>query len=322
MRLFESVRRSVAQSPRVQRWLQRRLPAAQHVVLDQKRIFIFLSAEGALYSVLLLIVFIAGVNYANNLVLGFCFFLGSVLVVTIHHTYAHLSGLQIETIDGLDSEAGGSAQYRIKIAPTGRRPHRQIRLEWADQVQQVDTLAAGQLLTFALPTPQRGRFTPPRLKVSTLYPLGILRAWSYVYVDLPVWVSPQPVACELTEQGAYAAADDEQSVERIVGQDEFEGLNSFVPGESMARISWAHLARGQGLLSKHFSDPRGQQQMLDYQRMPPVSHELRLSYLAYWVKQFAAQQVAFGLRLPQAELPVGIGEQHLRAALCLLAEQP
>ena len=56
--------------------------------------------------------------------------------------------------------------------------------------------------------------------------------------------------------------------------------------------------------------------------MPPASHELRLSYLAYWVKRFTAQQVAFGLRLPQAELPVSVGEQHARAALRLLAEQP
>lgn len=319
---MQSFRQSIEQSPRVQRWLRGRLPPLQQVILNQKRIFIFLSAEGALYSVLLLIVFIAGVNYANNLVLGFCFFLGSVLVVTIHHTYAHLSGLQIELLDGLDSEVGSAAHYRVKIAPTGRRPHRQIRLEWADQIQQIDTLAAAQVLSFALPTAQRGRFIPPRLKVSTIYPLGVLRAWSYLYFELPVWVSPQPVACELLEQGQYAAADDEQSVERVMGQDEFEGLNPFVPGESMARISWAHLARGQGLLSKHFSDPRGQQQLLDYQRMPMASHELRLSYLAYWVKQFDAQQVAFALRLPQAELPVGLGELHLRAALRLLAEQP
>lgn len=310
------------QSARVQRWLQRRLPPSLQVTLNQKRIFIFLSAEGALYSVLLLIIFIAGVNYANNLVLGFCFFLGSVLVVTIHHTYAHLSGLQLEMVDALDSEAGASAAYRIKISPTGRSPHRQIRIEWADQVQQIDTLSSGQVLAFLLPTPQRGQFMPPRLKVSTIYPLGILRAWSYVYFDVPVWVSPQPIACELLEQGTSVSAEDEQSLERIRGQDEFEGLNSFVPGESMARISWAHLARGQGLLSKHFSDPRGQQQILDYQRMPLSSHELRLSYLAYWVKQFAVQQVAFGLRLPAAELPVGSGEQHIQAALRLLAEQP
>lgn len=313
---------SIYQSVRVQRWLRRRLPSLPQVILNQKRIFIFLSAEGALYSVLLFIVFIAGVNYANNLVLGFCFFLGSVLVVTIHHTYAHLSGLQLEMVDALDSAAGSSAQYRIKIAPTGRRPHRQIRIEWVDQVQQIDTLSAGQVLVFQLPTPQRGRFVPPQLKVSTIYPLGILRAWSYVYFEVPVWVSPQPIACELLEQGASFAAEDEQSLERIRGQDEFEELKSFIPGESMARISWAHLARGQGLLSKHFSDPRGQQQMLDYQRMPLASHEMRLSYLAYWVKQFAVQHVAFGLRLPQIELPVGMGDQHVHAALRLLAEQP
>lgn len=65
---------SIYQSARVQRWVRRRLPSLPQVVLNQKRIFIFLSGEGALYSALLLLIFIAGINYANNLVLGFLFF--------------------------------------------------------------------------------------------------------------------------------------------------------------------------------------------------------------------------------------------------------
>ncbi|MEC7120887.1 MAG: DUF58 domain-containing protein [Pseudomonadota bacterium] len=317
-----SLAQRIQQHPRVQRWLRRRLPPTSAITLSQRQIFIFLSNEGVLYSVLLLVVFIAGVNYANNLILGFCFFLGSVLVITIHHTYAHLSGLHIEAVEAVDSEVGGRALYQIRVAPTGQRPHRQIRLVWADQEQIIDTLADTHVLSFALPTIQRGLFEPPRLTVSTVYPLGILRAWSYVHLDRTVWVAPEPIECELHGGGLSQALDDEQAVNRVSGQDEFEGLNPFIAGESMARISWAHLARGQGLLSKQFSDPQGQQQVLDYAQMPAASHELRLSYLAYWVKQLALQQMSFGLRLPQAELPVGSGERHLRAALQMLAEHP
>ena len=311
----------VQERPKVQAWMSRRLPPTRSVVLNQKRIFIFLSAEGVLFSVLLLITFIAGVNYANNLILGFCFFLGSILVVSIHHTFAHLSGLKVSVLYGEDSAVGGTASYHIQLSATGQRPHRQLLVTWGGHSRLLDAVLAPQTEVFALDTPKRGQFFPERLKISTVYPLGILRAWTYVQFDESVWVAPASLACDLPRHSRVAALDDD-AVERVDGQDEFEELKSFVPGESMARISWGHLARGQGLLSKRFTDAQGQDQVLDYASMPARDHESKLSQLAYWVREFERQQIAYELILPTARLPIGSGREHAKQALRLLAEQP
>jgi len=317
MSLMESMQRSA----RMQRWVSRRLPRLHGVTLTQRQIFIFLTTEGGLYSGLLLITFVCGINYANNLVLGLCFFLASVLMVTIHHTFSHLSGLHVEVMDATDSQAGGHSQYRVRIAPTGSKPHRQLLLQWDGHTQQIDTLSEPVVLTFALSTPTRGLFLPPRLTVSTVYPLGVLRAWTYVHFDEQAWVAPLPLPNVLS--GARVqAADDDDNADRVAGQDEFEELKDFVAGESMARISWGHFARGQGLLSKQFSDARGREQLLDYAQMVGPDHESRLSQLAYWVHQLTQEQVSYALRLPDVELPVGAGPLQQQHALRLLAEQP
>lgn len=316
------IRAAFKNSRVVRRWLSQRLPLTSSIVLTQRHIFIFITREGGLYAALLAVTFICGINYANNLVLGLCFFLTSVLVITIHHTYAHLSGLKIDVLAATDSVAGGYSEYRVQIAPTGRQPHRQVLLQWDDAERCIGTLKQPQIEVFQLKTPQRGAFLPPRLTVSSVYPLGLLRAWTYVHFDRVAWVSPQSLACAQSSVQLSPQQDEQHAEQRVRGQDEFESLKDFVAGESMARISWAHLARGQGLLSKDFSDPKGQNQLLDYAHMPALSHEDKLSQLAYWIRQFEQQQLSFALQLPRQHLPLGVGQAHCRAALRLLAEQP
>ncbi|HET8729936.1 MAG TPA: hypothetical protein VFM34_02355, partial [Moraxellaceae bacterium] len=71
---------------RWQSWLNRRIPRRTEVVLDQRRIFIFLTRQGGLAGVLVSALFVGGLNYANNLLLATSFFLSSLFVITIHHT--------------------------------------------------------------------------------------------------------------------------------------------------------------------------------------------------------------------------------------------
>ncbi len=303
---------------RIRDWQNRRLPPVKQVRLTQRQVFIFLSREGGLYALMMLAIFIAGINYANNLVLGLCFFLGSVLVVVLHHTFNNLSGLLLEAIDASDSEAGAYTHYRIRMTPKGRQIACQIKLEWDDQVHILPVLDRATLMTVQLKTPTRGKFLPPRLKISTVYPLGILRAWTYVRFSEPAWVSPLPIEGILNGQRTLSN-DDDESVLRVAGQDEFDDLRTFIEGESLAHVSWAHLARGQGTLTKRFSDPCGREQLLDYNAMHG-SHELRLSQLAYWVKRLTEEQVSFELKVRHQSLPVGQGLLHQKAALRLLAE--
>lgn len=303
---------------KAQAWQNRRLPPIQQVRLTQKQIFIFLTKEGGLFAMMMLTIFVAGVNYANNMVLGMCFLLGSIVIVTVHHTFHNFSGLLLEAIDASDSEAGGTTQYRIRISPSGRKIPRQILLTWDGQAQLVDQLRASTLLTFNLSTPTRGQFLPPRLTVSTVYPLGLLRAWTYVRFNQIAWVSPKPIE-GIPNGQTTAAVDHEDAVSRIAGQDEFEDLRTFMPGESLSRVSWPHLARGQGVLTKQFSDARGREQLLDYDVMHG-GHELRLSQLAYWVNRLTSEHIAFELKVRDRTLTLGAGVAHQVAALRLLAE--
>lgn len=303
---------------KTQDWQNRRLPPVKQIRLTQRQIFIFLSKEGGLFVLVMAAIFVAGVNYANNLILGLCFFLGSILIIVIHHTFNNLSGLLLEAVDASDSEAGTFTHYRIRITPHGRHVPHQIQLEWDGQTRVIPQIDRPTLIAFQLATPMRGRFLPPRLGVSTVYPLGILRAWTYVRFSEPAWVSPVPIEGILQAQRVMAGADDEAET-RVAGQDEFDDLRTFIAGESLAHVSWGHMARGQGILTKRFSDACGREQLLDYDAMSG-GHELRLSQLAYWVKRLTLEQVAFELKVREQSIPVGIGVGHQTAALRFLAE--
>jgi len=62
-----------------QNWLAKRFQFSQQKRLSQKDVLVFIYQQGYLYLVLIFITFIAGVNYANNLILGFCFLISAVL---------------------------------------------------------------------------------------------------------------------------------------------------------------------------------------------------------------------------------------------------
>lgn len=309
------------QRPRMQAWLKRRLPPTDVLTLDRKRIFIFLSPEGTLFGFLLIALFVGGINYANNLVLGLCFLLGALLVVTMHHTYAQLSGLKLKALGGDDIEAGQTALYRFEISATGSRPHHQIRLSLGQQHIVLQHVLAPREIAFEVSADRRGVYHPSRLTVSCTYPLGLMRAWSYWEPALPLWVWPRPQPCS-QQNGLRYLPDSESDIPSTqAGQEEFAELRNHIPGESLSRVAWAHLARGQGWLSKQYVDPVGQDVLLDYAQMPAASHEDKLAQLSYWVTEIGERQArAFTLVLPQSRLALSNGPQQVAQARRLLAQ--
>ena len=305
--------------PKFKKWLSQRLPRCKEVILTQRQIFIFLSKEGLLFAVLLLVTFLAGVNYANNLILGTCFFLSSILLIAIYHSYTQLSGLKIKVLAAEDGEVDGFATYFIELTPTTAKQYAQLELLW-EQYQRIALLDQRRVISFKLPTSQRGKFLPPRLLLQSVYPLGLIRAWTYVYFDQIAWVAPKPVEC--VRRSSSRLNDEGQQQTNNNGQEDFNDLKKYIQGESLSRVSWAHLAKGQGLLSKQFVEFQTEQNILDYNDMPAIEHEMKLSQMAYWVRRFSEEQKAFSLKLPVNSLAMGQGDEHLAKALRFLAEEP
>ena len=107
------------------RWFAKRAPKSDSATLNLRNVYIFFSREGLLFALLLLITFIAGVNYGNNLILGLCFYLVSVWLVSLHVTFAHISGLQIQLLEVNMAEVGAPVWVTLQLRSDSRQPRRQ-----------------------------------------------------------------------------------------------------------------------------------------------------------------------------------------------------
>ncbi len=80
-----------------------------------------------------------------------------------------------------------------------------------------------------------------RLRVESVYPLGILRAWAYFDGDSQCLVYPAPRG-HLPLPFAPATASGLTQLHGV-GSDEFAGLRPYTPGDPVRAIAWKTLAR-------------------------------------------------------------------------------
>ena len=110
---------------RFQRWVNRRIPAAREVTLDQRRIFIFPSRTGLFFLFCLAVMLLAAINYQNNMSFALVFLLANVFLVSVLHTYANLSGLTIRGVSAQPVFPGQASEFRLRLS---RKPKRHCLL--------------------------------------------------------------------------------------------------------------------------------------------------------------------------------------------------
>lgn len=342
---------------RLARFFEERSPKSDTFALSIKNIYVFFSRQGVLFLGLLVITFIAGVNYANNLILGLFFYLLSIWLVSAVLTFLQLSSLQIAFQTAHLTEAEQLLWVTLRLAHTQGKPARQIALgfyELDDGVfekrhlknhsavsKALERLSASERQAFLqnyktivpaldkevvvkLPvlTDKRGAVVLPRLNIKSTYPLGVVQAWGYGRFASTGFAYPVPMAFEEHQDKQRADTPDEYASNFYrVGQDEFDRLDTYKEGENLARVSWSHVARGMGMLTKHFTDPVGQTYCIDYDAMPASHHEDKLAQMAKVVLAMKGQAGAFAIRLPSGEM-AGQGDEFVQKCLLALAKEP
>ena len=294
------------------------------VVLDRKRIFILPTRHGLLFSLALLAMLIGSINY--NLGLGYvlAFLLGSTALVSILHAYRNLAQLQVRAGKAAPVFVGHPAIFSIYLDNPGRVPRYAVGLTHAIRVQaqlapEFADIAPGQssCLRLEIPTARRGRLAAGRFTLFTHFPLGLFRAWSNVWLDASCIVYPRPdhgsAPLPVNVQAAGEGAGHGE------GLDDFASLRPYRPGDSLRQVAWKAAARGQGLFTKQFSGQARPELWLDWEMLPGMGVEERLSQLCRWVLDADADGLHYGLRLPGKTLELGLGQEHQRCCLEALA---
>lgn len=299
-------------------WLNKRLPLSSSVQLTQKRIFIFPNKIGWLYLVFLVLLFVTGTNYQNNLVLSIAFIMVSVFITTIIATYQNLSALIIKASACESVFVGDSVKLPITVENPNKTAKVGLLMTFKQsQPQSILTVNSEQRVSLLFVPAQRGYLQVPRIKLYSVYPLGLLTCWSWLRLEFNGLVYPQPIdypfQATMSDQGA------DQANSTSPGQDEFDGLKIYQKGDSLKRVAWRQYAKSQQLMTKKYVNFQVDKRSLDWHALTGMETEMRLQVLTGWLIKCHQQKSEFSLILPHVVFPLASGEAHFKNCLKALA---
>lgn len=295
------------------------------VTLAYGRVYIFPNRYGLFFIVVLLIILAGSVNYHNNLGYMMTFLLGGIFLTSFHLTHNNIKGIRITEILCKPVFAGDEMVFEICVVNNDNARFNVVfELDHFGKCQ-VPVLDKGySVINLRVADTARGVKRVSELCVSSDFPLGLTRTWSYVMLNqLEAVVYPAltrssekpyvPVALP-----GFSPASTESGP--LSGSDDFSELKNYEPGDPVQRISWKSLSRGVGLMTKHFDGSASNMAyIIDWTHLSDKSVENRLSKLAFMVVDSEKNKLIYGLSLPDKTIQPSTGEKHMNECLYALA---
>lgn len=274
--------------------------------------------HGGFFLLVLLGMLLGSANYGNNLGFLVTFILAGLAAASLPLALAQVRDTQLRFARAAPIFAAQPACFVFTLSSQREAPA--LELCFANQEpEHIDLPGGGAHIQANVChlAAKRGMLRPGPLKLSSIYPLGLFRAWRWLDTDAACLVYPAPSP---HAGGAQRLADGQgQEAEGGPGVEEFQGLREYAPGDPLQRIAWKASQRGHGLLTKEFEGQSGGTLLLDFEALAPLPLEERLSRLCRLALETHDAGQPFALRLPEHDIPPAFGEAHLRACLKALA---
>ncbi len=303
------------------RWLFRlRGPEPAPVTLGFRRIFVLPTGAGFAYAAALLLMLAGSINYGLSLGYLLTFLLAGLGIIAILQTFRNLVRIRVLPGRAVPVFAGESCRFELRLHNPGEEPRRAVAVRIrGEPAVHADIPAHGATaLLLERPATRRGWQRPGRITLATRYPLGLIRAWSYVEPDLRCLVYPSPERTPPPLPWSTVAAGEQGSAGR--GLEDFAGLRGHQPTDSPRHIAWKAVARGGPLMTKQFGGSATEILWLDWHGLPQnLGDEARLSRLTAWLLKARAAGLPCGLRLPTMEFAPAADAVHFQACLKALA---
>jgi uncharacterized protein (DUF58 family) len=310
---------------RFNHWLNKRMPSQQRQTLTQKNIFIFPSYFGFAYLFFILLLFILGTNYQNNLIILTSYLFGSLFITAMIYCFMNLAGLSVSakgTYQGFAEDV-----INIPIDVSSKHLKQTLSMNFYDHESiNVSFIDSDQPITLPVTFNHRGSHKLKRLILSSEYPFAFFHCWTKLQFDVEVIVYPKPLICEtynsttITDQ----RENDQESVAGVMqkGEDFYE-LKQYQKGEPFSQVAWKQVAKGNHWMTKHYSQTHNHSVILTLSEIEGLSIEAKLRKLCYLVLQLHQTGIEFGLQLNDQDTDElttpNLGEGHLKQCLVALA---
>jgi uncharacterized protein (DUF58 family) len=307
-------------------WLQKRVPSKNIIKLNINNTFVLPSSFGWSCMGIIICLFVLGTNFQNNIILLLCYFLLAMVLLAVFHSYFFFIQHEIVFLDIAPDFENRQPYLPIQINSTldykgGTLIFSVDNGPSLKNVKQHNTQQfKSQSIKMPLPKYKRGFYKCPPIKLVATYGFGLFKCWTHLSPKLHFYVYP---AMQKSAMNLFRTNSDAQlahsSDSQYVISDDLQGIREHQVTDPIHHVSWKHVAKGQGMLTKDFSESKGVSGWLRLQDLSHLDTEQALRCLCYHVQQLDKDQVQFGLDLGSTKILPQEGQAHLHKCLVQLA---
>lgn len=287
------------------------------ISLSQRNIYIFPSKAGFAFIVLLCLMLLTAINYQSSLIYLFTFFLGALFFISIWMCFLNMSGIEVSSGDATDCFAGEDVPFEIVLRKDGSSAFA-LTLAVNTYKASITELNKNKNETHSvLSAPmQRGVHKLERVYLSSYYPFGLIRAWTWLRLDCSAYVFPKPLSGEEKKVGQQATSSSSKPFE----SEDMSDLKPYQQGDSTNRVLWKRYAAKDELVTRQREMASLDSSWVRWEDYEASSPEQRLSFMCYDIMKHFGLHARYGVELPGKIIQPATGEAHRLQCLRALAE--
>lgn len=300
------------------KWAKNRNRIGNPQTLNSHNIYVLPSRFGWAYWLVVVALFLGAINYQINTIFFMTFLLAIIGLVSAWEAQSNLKYLSLKFIAIEDAAQGIPARISLCIQANAKTRFG-IEFQIASQPKTRVEKIPPEGIQFIVPieTKTRGYFPLPPIIISSFYPFGIFRVWSYAYFEEHYYVYPLSM-----DPGFWPDPYIDQSIKNkyVLGDEEFYDLKQVEnPWREPNRISWRIAAKGQGWYLKTMQNNEADCWLFKLHDLPSQNTELKLQQLSYWLQTAELTGMIYSLELAGSHTQFARGKTHLQHCLRQLA---
>ncbi len=301
-------------------WLKQRIPESNTTQLNINNTFILPSAFGWSCIGIVICLFILGTNFQNNVILLFCYFLLSLVLLSVLHSYFFFVQHKLIFSDITPDFENRRFFLPLKVCSTLRYQGGELFFKASSKGKKISVGNDCTTAEILLPAFKRGIHPCPKLSIYSSYGFGLFTCWTHLTPKKEVCVYPAIKKTPLILHKADIDSTLQNSSDtQYMISDNLQGIREYKDTDPLNHVSWKHLAKGQGMLTKDFNENTGVSAWLRLSDYMQLGEENALQALCFHIQQLDKDHVAYGIDLGSTKTLPQSGPQHLRHCLELLA---
>ncbi|MDY0362050.1 MAG: DUF58 domain-containing protein [Desulforegulaceae bacterium] len=291
--------------------------------IKKNQIYILPTSPGFIFLLVVFVIFAGSFNENNNMGLLFSFFLFFIFIISIRETRNSILNLKINSIKFENSFAFSNSKIIFHLS-ADKNEKKSIEISCLDKNIKINSIKKNSSVKkeLILMSKRRGIYNSPVFNLSSSYPYGIFKAWTYIRSDQKQIVYPAPSNNSISVPELKSLMEEKGKIKESLNKDdEFKGLKEYEKGDSIKRISWKSYSKGLGLFTKDFGEQKGFDEiMIFFDKIKIKDTEKKLSLICKTILELELMGLKYGLEIENIKLLPNKGKEHQKKCLEILAE--